>query len=445
MTDTPSTVVALNRPAGLMSAKDFAAVVEAESKPPFVSKFGRLKFSELDLPGPEYEYIIDGFLSCDDKSIIGGPSMSGKSFLAIHAAMCIARNKEFFGRSILKPGLVIYQAGEGARGIKKRLRAFRQHFQIPRTEEVPFELLQSKIDVYRPEGDTSPLIEEIKAIASEHKVTLVAVFIDTLATAMGGAEENSGSDMAAVMGNLDRIKNECKCHVSLVHHLNASGTKLRGHTSIFANLDQVIMVNCDQATKVRTAVLGKQKDDVDGVTIKFELMSVKTGRLRKQDGKDETSCVCVEVGEKALARAQAAAKGFALRDKEDDIFRAFWKARKEKPFAATDEMIKEGFPGSHLLVHAKDFRDAYRAGRFVDNAEEITTDAIRKIWDRNSKGLIKFGVLFYKSPYIWWEGKPIKGYPETSGITDDGRTDSGQNADSRNPSDDVYSGEGIPF
>jgi hypothetical protein len=42
-----------------------------------------LAWEDLDAPGPEHEYLIDGLLTVGDKSIIGGPSRSGKSFLSI--------------------------------------------------------------------------------------------------------------------------------------------------------------------------------------------------------------------------------------------------------------------------------------------------------------------------------------------------------------------------
>ena len=81
---------------------------------------------QLDEPGQEFERPIDGWMSVGDRSIIGGASQSGKSFLAVHAALCIAHDREFFGAKV-KSGLVVYQAGEGVRAFKRRLRAWRKH------------------------------------------------------------------------------------------------------------------------------------------------------------------------------------------------------------------------------------------------------------------------------------------------------------------------------
>src|SRR5580692_7722837 len=67
---------------------------------PFKSKFGALFLDELDEPGPEHEWLIDDILSAGDKCVIGGPSQSGKSFLAIHAGMCIATGQSFFDHAV---------------------------------------------------------------------------------------------------------------------------------------------------------------------------------------------------------------------------------------------------------------------------------------------------------------------------------------------------------
>src|SRR5258708_21263394 len=210
-------------------------------------------------------------------------------------AMCVATAMWWFGGKIRTPGLVIYQGGEGGRGIKKRFRAWRQHFGIKKDRKVPLYILQSKVDIHSHEGDTGKLIAEVQGISRLYGMPVVALFIDTLAKASGMADENSGRDMGVVMANVDRIAEAVPgCHVCLVHHMNAGGTKLRGHTSVYAGVDQVILVTKDEEARMSTAVLDKQKDDEDGVKINFELMQVEIGR-RAVDGKPITSCVTLPV------------------------------------------------------------------------------------------------------------------------------------------------------
>lgn len=384
------------------------------------SRYKRLRWRDLDKPGPEHEYLVDSLLSAGDKSILGGPSMSGKSFLAIHLGMsiayaCFRPEWKFFGQRIFKPGLVVYQAGEGARGVKKRLRAFRKHFEIPADIDLPFELLQSPVDLYSAEGDTKGLIEEIAAIREDYPgIPLVAVFIDTLATATGGADENSGKDMGAVMKNIDALRASTGANICLVHHLNAAGTKLRGHTSILANIDQVIMVVRDEKTKIRTLSLGKQKDDDDSFSLRFELMQVGTGRHRAADQKPETSCVCVEVGEKEAARKAEAAQGFRLIKKEEErIFAALMRALDRYGAIATAEQEEVGVPSGKRVVHYENWRDVYAEMNPDENGEKPSTKTIGQRFRQNKDVMQKFAVIGLSSPWMWWTGKPVKGFAET--------------------------------
>ncbi|MCV9940935.1 helicase RepA family protein [Boseaceae bacterium BT-24-1] len=397
--------------------------------PVFQSRFGRVKWRDLDAPGPIYEYLIDGWISAGDKSIIGGPSRSGKSFLGIHASMCIARGTPFFGNAV-KQGLVVYQAGEGARGVRrKRLPAYRKHFNIPDDEDVPFELLTSEVDLYRADGDTRPLIDEINAIKAEYPdLPLAATVIDTLATATGGADENSGKDMGTVMKNIALIQKETGAAVILIHHLNSSGTKLRGHTSIYANVDQVIMVTRDEVTKIRTARLDKMKDDEDGVTLKFELMSVHLGE--RPDGKPISSCVCVPVGSKEHIKADMLRRGWSPNPTERRVLTAMFEALKRHGRLAGPS-LEESHKIKPLteVIEWSEYRDVARSLAMDDGVEERSADAIRKEFERARDALFNAGVIGVAKPYLWWAGRPVKGFQHTFPKADEGRTNGGQAAD----------------
>jgi hypothetical protein len=368
--------------------------------PPFVSQFGGITFEQLDEPGPEHAHVVDNLITVGDKSILGGESQSGKSFLAIHMAMCISTARPFFGNKILTPGLVIYQAGEGGRGIKKRFRAWRQHFGVPGGKQVPLYILQSKVDIYSPEGDTSKLIEEVKGISLLYGMPVVALFIDTLAKASGVADENSGRDMGVVMANVDRIAAAVPgCHVCLVHHLNAGGTKLRGHTSVYAGVDQVILVKKDPETKVRSAVLDKQKDDADGVNIQFELMVIEVGR-RAIDGKPITSCVTVPIGEQLEMQVKGTAKDrtINLTSQQKNILTALKDALAEhgEPTPASLKLPRQ----ITRVVQYKFWRDAYAA-----IAADAEPNSINKAMTRAGERLYALGVIGKVNPYVWLTGR----------------------------------------
>jgi RecA-family ATPase len=197
---------------------------------------------------------VQGWLACGEVSVVAGASRSGKSFFALEIGLCVAEARPVFGMKT-RHGAVIYQAGEGAVGVNKRLRAWRQHHGRTWTRETPFVLLQRPIDIYHSTEEVDSLITEIVEHAKVFEEPLRLVVVDTLATATPGADENSGRDMSTVLGNVVRISDRCQCHVMLVHHLNAAGAKLRGHTSVYANVGQVCLVERDEETGIRTVKL----------------------------------------------------------------------------------------------------------------------------------------------------------------------------------------------
>lgn len=406
---------------GIESLEAFESRVAADFTPVVAFKFKPMFLDQLDDQGEEFEFLIDGFMSLGDKSVIGGPSQSGKSFLAIHGGMCIATDRQFFGAKV-KPGLVVYQAGEGARGVKKRLRAWRRHHGVTYSRQTPFVLLRSAIDIYKPDGDTTPLIAEIRQIAAMFDVPLRMVVIDTLATASGGADENQAKDMGLVMANIARINEATGAHVCLVHHMNAGGTKLRGSTAIYANVDQVVLVTRNETTKVRTAVLDKQKDEEAGARFQFELMSIELAR--DPNDRPITSCVCLPVGEKDAIRRTEEVKGYRLDDDEIIFMRALFEADRTHGQAVPVDMNLPTDVRSVVLY--EDVKRAYLAlspsdalpNETADDAEAETAkkrhrEALKKRLQRMREYLTGAKVIGVSGGLIWHTGRPLRAFPAT--------------------------------
>lgn len=376
------------------------------------SRFSAVRFCDLDAESDlELDWLVDRWLTAGEKSVLGGPSKSGKSFLAIHAAMCVARGQDFFDNAV-KRGGVIYQAGEGKRGVKRRLRAYRKHFDVPDDEDVPLILLPATVDLYSQDGDTAALIDEIKSWSLTMAYPLQLVVIDTLATATAGADENSGKDMGVVLANTARIAEETGAHVMLVHHMNAEGKKLRGHTSIFGNVDQVITVVNDETTRVRTATLSKQKDDEDGLQIRFSLSAVKLG-FDERTQRDITSCVVLTVGEKERLKREEEKQGFSVNPTERRIMMNLFEAIDRHGRFIADESSGPRAAIGKTVVQWDHYRDvALERMPEIDDRKKAA-EQIRKEFARTKDTLIKFGVIGVASPLMWWNGKPVRGFPRT--------------------------------
>ena len=419
------------------SAEAFLERIAADFKAPFRSAFGALFLDQLDEPGPEFEWLIDGWLSCGDRSIIGGVSQSGKSFLAVHAALCIAHDREFFGAKV-KPGLVVYQAGEGVRAFKRRLRAWRKHHGVLFSRETPFVFLQAPVDLWRADGDTPKLIEEINGIAEQYDAPLRLVVFDTLATATVGADEISGRDMGLVMANVAKIGAATGAAVSLVHHLNAGGERLRGHTSIFANIDQVILVTKDELTGVRTAKLDKLRDgDETGATFTFELMRVEWGDVDPATGKAIGSCVCLPVGQKEAIRRGEEQKGFKLEDDEVVFMKAYFKAEERfgEPVPPDMDLAHDvrsivsytAVKRAYLIASPSDMPPPPEEATEEEAAKaaERHREALKKRLQRLRERLTKLNVIGVAGDRIWWTGKALRAFPQTMPRQDEAVDDLG--------------------
>lgn len=375
------------------------------------SNYGALRWQDIDEPGPEVEWLWDGYLTENDKSIIGGESQAGKSFLAINLGLHIAMGTPFLGAPVSQ-GLVCYQAGESARGARRRLKAFRDYNDIERGRHVPFVLLSKRIDLFsRDSGDVQGMIDEVKSWQAYYiNDPLKWVCIDTLARASIGAEENSAKDMGIVLDNIDKIEQALQCAVSAVHHLNAAGGKLRGSTAVFANVEQVLGIARDPETKVRTLRVTKMKDEADGGEVKFELRVRDLGVDSK--GKKVTSCVVVPSGQGTDAPEQPSTsekKYFRLRKAETDTFLALLSALREHgEIPPAEIMDKFNMPPERRVV-----RWAHVVDKYAATTNETDPDEIAKILSTVGSRLRQFRVLERQNPYIWWTGKPVDGFPET--------------------------------
>lgn len=415
----------LVHPEGIEDFDDFKRRVAWMFEPAVRSKFGALRLDQIDDVGSQHEWLMQGWLSIGDKSVVAGASRSGKSFLAIHISMCCAFNIPVFGIPIKKGG-VVYQAGEGALGVKKRLKAWRQHHGVVFTANDPFVLLQKPIDIYRDTEKIKDLIDEINAHAQTFEVPLRLVVIDTLAKATAGADEISGKDMSIVLDNVDTIQTKTGAHVMLVHHMNAGGAKVRGHTSIYANVDQVLLVNRDEETKIRTVVLDKQKDDEEGARFQFELPQVVVGI--DDEGRQITSCVCKTVGEREVVRREEELKGLRLAPLNENFMRAFFEADKRYGFPVPTRMT---MPAQvRTLVYWDDMKGMFTSLNPTDTivvdgqtAEEAAVedgkyrDRMRKRIEKARVDLTNIGALGVTTvedrAVIFWTGKALRAFKQT--------------------------------
>lgn len=385
-------------------------------------------WEDMDKVGAESEWLIYQVITAGQVSMIVGPSQHGKSFFAVEMGMCVARGVEFFGHPAERGG-VLYIAAESGRGLKKRLRAYREWHGLPATDPLPFVLLPGKFNLYANDEDTDALIEDgvgwHSLFQERFGVPLRLVVVDTFAAATPGADENSVRDIGPVLARATRIAEDLGVAVSVVHHANAGGLKPRGHTSIFANVENVVMVEMndkrtdEDGRPMRYAKVTKQKDAESGKTWPFVLRSVDIGMDSR--GKAVTSCVCVPPKED-IDRLKPDAAGFVGTDLDRQFLRCVLDSITEHgQVPPQDVRCPPRITRAVHLKHAKRlYWDQYAGG--LDGTDEQKQETLRKRWRRAHDRMVQYGVIGSQDPWLWFTGKPVMGMSMggawTSPITD---------------------------
>jgi hypothetical protein len=259
---------------------------------PPVSRMGAVGLHELHHPSLRHEFVIDGFLDRQGVAMMPGASGSGKTFLVLEMAMCIATGQPFWGMDV-KPGLVLYQAGEGKQGVTKRIDAWLQDRGVAPDAGIPFQMLTRRINLFTDDKDTDDFIAEGKAWAAYYDLPVRMAVVDTFNKAITGANEIAGQDMGKVISRMERISTELDCVVLSPIHKSKEGN-MRGHGSLKGDASNVIEVNelnirDHNGRIIRTVTLDKNKDGEKGKPLRFVLRQVVLGDDER--GKPITTCV----------------------------------------------------------------------------------------------------------------------------------------------------------
>ena len=234
------------------------------------------KFQWLDIDDieamPDPTWLIDGVLPSQGTAVTSGPPKQGKTFTVLSMALHIPIGKRF-GREV-DQGAVYYIAGEGAGGLKLRVKAARQHYGIPAS--VPLHVL-TRAAKFTDAGEITALIASIRDKHRASGVPVRLIVIDTLARAMPGSDENAAKDMGLVVEQCDRLRETFQCLVMPVHHTGKDVTRgMRGSTSLDGAVDCAIQVTRQktETQDVLTVENFYQKEGEEFSPVYFDLMQV---------------------------------------------------------------------------------------------------------------------------------------------------------------------------
>ena len=419
----------------ILNFEEFEAeTVALLAPPPYKPRFRALTWSQLGQGSVKHEWLIKNLLTKGEKSFMAGASQTGKSFEATALGLAVARGVPYHGRRVAHCG-VIYVAAESSQGvIARRLPAYRQAFDLKWEDDLPFVTVTQAPNLYAGDEDTDALIQDILHYATGFRVPLGLVILDTYSALTPGAKEIASEDVGAIMGRIDRIREKTGAHVLTVHHMNADATKMRGHTSLKANVDTVLEVSWDtisdgktKATRkdadnrdIRKIVIDKQKDGASGHLCNFVLKQIKLGQ--DEDGDPITSCVTAEpAGQQESMAVEAEQRGRGITADGRLILQ---KGESVLFGALRDAIQKHGRrPPSHIdapkdaeCVTLTNWRDVFAPLLAGENEDEAKlAERAKKARDRGIERFLALKLIDKRGDWVWRTNRRTHLDPPTEG------------------------------
>ena len=230
--------------------------------------FRTLSLDDLDnLPDPEW--IVHGYIPADAMTTLIGAPGSTKSFFALDIACCIAAGQDFNGESV-KKGKVIYCVGEGLRGMKWRIEAWKMAH-----PDADLEALESNLIILPravmllDKTEAGMLLNTAESVNEE--APLRAFIIDTWARSLTGGDENSAQDVGIAINVCENIRAKTGASPIVIHHTGADGTRERGSTALRGATDTTIQMAHDEVSGIVSVTCKKMKDGEPFKPVKYEL------------------------------------------------------------------------------------------------------------------------------------------------------------------------------
>ena len=258
-----------------------------------------VKFDDVDLSMTSDTFVHE-LLSFGGFSVLYGPKGSAKSFFACDLGLHVALGWKWNGHHVQR-GTVLYVAGEGGRGFRRRLVALKCEYGI---DSADFYLLPDTIDLLDPGDGFAALIQDLKAYRPQ------LILFDTLNRTFGGGDENSSRDMSLYVKHVEQICAETGAHCMVIHHTGKDESRgARGHSVLSGAIGTAFEVK--KHGTVNTATVVKNRDGEEGQSFSYTLKKVALGV--DEFNQPITSCVVIhqDKANEAQWRAPKAVRGQA--------------------------------------------------------------------------------------------------------------------------------------
>ncbi len=192
----------------------------------------------------------------------------------------------------MKAGGVVYVCGEGAAGVRQRMKAWRQ--EKDGDTGAPFALLPQSINLFDAEDELDRLIADINGLADPMGGPVRLVVFDTVSRMIGPGDEDKARDINVIVRSAERVQRETGAHVMFVHHSGKDRDRgMRGSNAFLGAVDVAIEVSKDDAGLCEAKVPAiKDGGEVGPFTYTLRQSAVGTD----EDGGEIVSCVIDPAG-----------------------------------------------------------------------------------------------------------------------------------------------------
>lgn len=189
---------------------------------------------------PATSWLVREYLELDSLAAIFGDSEAGKSFLAIDLACHIAHGLPWCGHTT-KQGIVLYIAGEGQNGLKRRFKAWHEKHGLPVKKNIAVRTIPAALCEPSKVNELVAFIKKLLASIGDNQP--VFIVIDTLNRNFGNGNENDTKDMTSFVSGMDCIRTATGACLMVVHHCgHADKSRMRAAISLHNAVDSEYLV-----------------------------------------------------------------------------------------------------------------------------------------------------------------------------------------------------------
>jgi len=275
------------------------------------------QFSQQPAP---ISWLVKNWLQSDALIMVHGPSGGGKTFVVLDWCLRMASGMQDWCGHKVRPGNVVYLAGEGHHGLRGRIAAWKHHNQAGKLN---MWLSRDGCDLNTPAGYLR-VVDSLRTLPEKPSV----IVVDTLHRFLLG-DENSAQDAKTMLDACNRLMNEFHCSVTLVHHTGVSDEaqhRARGSSAWRGALDIEISIVPGKDDQPMQIVQRKSKDAEIAETVFVELETVAIPGWMDEDGQQVSSAVVVQTS----APVKTAKKDGKIESHRKTYENAWWASGAEE-------------------------------------------------------------------------------------------------------------------